>query len=201
MSAQSPDLPRTPPASPMLWIRRILSAPLLLLAFICLVGMLRMMLGNLRGSSAGEGVMVALFAAVAATAAFYLLRPDLRRLRGITRSDIRRWLLTNPIGQAVVLYVAAAVLMAAAPKASLLPGFAAQCAYSILAAWSAMTARRWWLHALLAVLVFVLLMGALAGTAEAVTPRGFGEGGMIFLLPMEGFPILLVLSGIARWVR
>jgi hypothetical protein len=91
--------------------------------------------------------------------------------------------------------------MAAAPKASLLPGFVAQCAFSVLAAWSAVTARRLWLHALLAVLVFVLLMGALAGTAEAVTPRGFGEGGMIFLLPMEGFPILLALSGIVRLMR
>jgi len=185
----------------MLWIRRILSAPLLLLAFICLVGTVRIMLGNLPGSSAGEGVMAALFAAAAATGAYYLLRPDLRRLRSITGSDFRRWLLTNPIGQAVVLYIAAALVMAAAPKVSLLPGFAAQCAFSVLAAWSAVTARRWWLHVLLAVLVFVLLLGALAGTAEAVIPKGFGEGGMIFLLPMEGFPILLALSGIARLIR
>ena len=185
----------------MLWIRRILSAPLLLLAFICLVGTVRIMLGNLPGSSAGEGVMAALFAAAAATGAYYLLRPDLRRLRSITGSDFRRWLLTNPIGQAVVLYIAAALVMAAAPKVSLLPGFAAQCAFSVLAAWSAVAARRWWLHVLLAVLVFVLLLGALAGTAEAVIPKGFGEGGMIFLLPMEVFPILLALSGIARLMR
>ena len=42
---------------------------------------------------------------------------------------------------------------------------------------------------------------ALAGTAEAIRPRGFGEGGMIFLLPMEGFPLLLVASGIVRLIR
>jgi hypothetical protein len=63
------------------------------------------------------------------------------------------------------------------------------------------TARRWFSHALLAVLVFILLMVALAGTAEALTRGGFGEGGMIFLLPMEGFPILLAVSAMVRWSR
>jgi len=100
-----------------------------------------------------------------------------------------------------VLWLAAAVIMAAAPKLAILPGFVAQCAYSVLAPWAALSARRWWSTALLAVLGFLLLMGALAGSAEALVPRGFGEAGMLFLLPMEGFPILLALSGIVRWLR
>lgn len=42
---------------------------------------------------------------------------------------------------------------------------------------------------------------ALAGTGEALAPRGFGEAGMLFLLPMEAFPILLTVSGIVRLIR
>jgi hypothetical protein len=42
---------------------------------------------------------------------------------------------------------------------------------------------------------------ALAGTGEALASRGFGEAGMLFLLPMEGFPILLIVSGLVRLVR
>jgi hypothetical protein len=52
-----------------------------------------------------------------------------------------------------------------------------------------------------ALLGFVLLMVALAATAEALTPRGFGEGGMLFLLPMYVFPILLAVTGVVRLVR
>ncbi|MGE5275494.1 MAG: hypothetical protein ACM3SU_00725 [Acidobacteriota bacterium] len=36
---------------------------------------------------------------------------------------------------------------------------------------------------------------------EALINRGFGEGGMLFLLPMYGFPILLAIFGIARRSR
>jgi hypothetical protein len=56
-------------------------------------------------------------------------------------------------------------------------------------------------HAVLAVLGFCLLGLGLAATSEAIRLRGFGEAGMVFLLPMEGFPVLLVVSGIVRWVR
>jgi hypothetical protein len=47
----------------------------------------------------------------------------------------------------------------------------------------------------------VLLLVALAGTAEALTPRGFGEAGMVFLLPMYAFCILLPVSGLLRLAR
>lgn len=91
--------------------------------------------------------------------------------------------------------------MAVAPKAALLPGLVAQCAYTVLSTRAAGTARRLWPTALLALLCFVLLMGALAATAEALIPQGFGEAGMLFLLPMYGFPIFLAIFGIARWLR
>src|SRR5215472_13714111 len=159
----------------MLWLRRIAAAPLLLLAFICGIGAIRIFMKNLPDSSFGEGVFAAIFAGVSILGVYFLLRPDLQRLRQVPASAIRGWFFINPIGQAAVLYVAAAAVMAAAPTASLLPGFLAQCAFSVLSAFSAARARRWWLAAGLAVLCWVILLGALAGTAEALTPRGFGE--------------------------
>jgi len=36
---------------------------------------------------------------------------------------------------------------------------------------------------------------------EALAPREFGEARMLFLPPLEGFPILLVGSGIVRPIR
>jgi hypothetical protein len=185
----------------MLWLRRIASAPLLLLALICGIGATRIFLKNLPDSSFGEGVFVAIFAAGFVLGACFLLRPDLERLRRVPAAQLRSWLFTNPIGQAAILYVAAAVLMVAAPKFSILPALVALCAFSVLSPWSASRARRWWPTATLALLCWLVLFGALAGTAEAITPRGWGEDAMIFLLPMEGFPILLAVSGLVRWLR
>ena len=185
----------------MIWVRRVLSAPTLLVAFVCLVGTARIFSGSLSGSSTGEGVMVTLFALAAGGAACLLLRPDLRRLRGVSRADVRAWFFSNPLGQAMILYAAAALVMAAAPRASLLPALVAQCVFSAASAATAVRARRWWTHALLSVLGFVLLMGALAATGEAVMPQGFGQGAMVFLLPMEAFPVLLILSGLVRRMR
>ncbi len=185
----------------MKWFRRILSAPLLLLGLICLIGTVKIFGGNQPGSSTGEGIMTAFFAAAAGAGAYLLLRPDIRRLGGLTSAQVRKWFFTNPLGQAALLWVVAAPIMAAAPKVALLPGLVAQGAYTVLSTRAAGTARRYWPTALLALLGFILLMGALAGTAEALIPRGFGEAGMLFLLPMYGFPILLAIFGIARWLR
>ena len=159
----------------MIWLRRVAAAPLVLLAWICTIGMIRIFSKNLPNSSYGEGVFVAFLAAASAVGAYFLLRPDLSNLRSLSAAQIRGWVFTHPIGQAVLLYLAAATIMVAAPKVSLLPGFVAQCAYSVMSAWSAGRAKRWWPSAALAVLVWLLLFVALAGTAEAVTSRGFGE--------------------------
>ena len=185
----------------MSWLRRILSVPLILVAFVCLIGAVRIFAGNLPSSSSGEGFVAAFFALGLGTAAFFLLRPEIRRLRGLSFADFRRRVFANPLGQAAMLWLAAAPFMAAAPKAALLPGFVAQCVYTVLSTRSAGRSRRFWTTALVALLGFVLLMGGLAGLAEALTPRGFGEAGMLFLLPMYGFPILLAAFGIARWLR
>ena len=182
----------------MMWLRRIAAAPLLLFAFVCAVGAFRAFAGTLPDSGVGTGVFYVVLVSAALAGAWLLVRPDLRRL---SKADLRRWVLSNPLGQAAALYVVALILMVPIPKFALLPGLLAQCAYSVLAPITTTKARSWWAYAALSVAGFVLLMFALAGTAEALTPRGFGEGGMLFLLPMYGFPILLAVSGIVRWVR
>ena len=185
----------------MTWLRRIAALPLALLVFVCAVGAWKSFAGLLPDSGVGSGVFLALFSAVLASGVYFLLRPDLRRMRAIPRAELRRWVFTNALGQAAALYAAAAVVMLAMPKSPFPAGFLAQCAYSVWAPWSALTARRWWPAAGLAVLGFFLLLFALAGTAEALTKGGMGEAGMLFLLPMYVFPILLALSGLVRWTR
>ncbi len=169
----------------MRWIRRIAAAPLLLLTFICMIGTVRIFARNLPDSTIGEGFTTAFFAAVTATGAYFLLRPDVRALEGLSFPQVRKWFFTNPLGQAGRLWAAAAVIMAAAPRSSLLPGFVARCVSSIASAGSAVAARRWWAAALLAVLGFILLMGALAATAEGLAPRGV-RGGRHDLPPPDG---------------
>src|SRR5262245_43451974 len=185
----------------MMWFRRVAAVPLVLLALICAIGAIRMFAKDLPGSGVGEAVFAAFVAAAASAGVFFLIRPDLQRLAGLSMVQVRRWAFTNPLGQAALLYAAATLIMLAMPKYAVLPGLLAQCAYSVLSPAAARNARHWWAHAGLAVLGFVLLMFGLAGTAEALTKGGFGEGGMLFLLPMYGFPILLALSGVVRLMR
>jgi len=185
----------------MIWLRRIAAVPLFLLAFVCAVGAVRSFGGSLHGSGFGGGVFYAFVAAAFGAGVYFLLRPDLRRLRSLSRTQVRRWVFKNPLGQAVLLYAAAAVIMLAMPKSPLPAGLLAACVFSVLSAGTAVAAPRWWPHAGLAVLGFVLLLFALGGTAEALTRGGFGEGGMLFLLPMYGFPLLLAVSGVVRLVR
>ena len=140
-------------------------------------------------------------AAAAGAGAFFLMRPDIAALHKLSFARFRELAFVNPLGQAGLLFAAAAILMLASPKHALVPALTAQCIFSVLSAWTAAFQRRWWVYACLSVLGWILLFCALGATAEALTPRGFGEGAMTFLLPMEGFPILLAVSGLVRWVR
>jgi hypothetical protein len=175
--------------------RWIAAAALALVGFILAIGAVKTFRGLLPDQGAGSGVFDAVAAAGFGAGAYFLVRPD---LRGLSKTDVRRWVLTNPLGQASLLYAAAAIFMLPFPKQSIVPALIAQCAFAVLAPAAALRARRWWAHAILSVLGFVLLMVALAATSEALTPRGFGEGGMVFLLPMYIFLILLPISGLVR---
>lgn len=146
-----------------------------------------------------------MFAAVVAVAsgvgAVLLLRPDLLLLRQLSFAQVRDWAYFNPLGQAVLLYVIAVIVMLAIPEYQLAPAVVAVCVFSVASAWTAALRQRWWVHAALAVLGCCLLFLGLVATSEAITPRGFGEGAMLFLLPLEGFPVLLVVSGVVRLIR
>jgi hypothetical protein len=179
-------------------LRWIAALAIALVGFVLAIGAIKSFRGLLPDQGIGSGIFDAVLAGAAGAGAYFLVRQD---FRGLSRGDVRRWLLTNPLGQAVWLYAAAAIVMLPLPKVSLVPGLLAQSAYAVLAPSAGIKARHWWAHAALAVLGFVLLMVALAGTAEALTPRGFGEAGMVFLLPMYVFCILLPVSGLLRLVR
>jgi len=183
-----------------MWFRRAAAAPLLLLAFIGVVGLIKSVSHRI-DDPLGNGIFCAILVLVTVGGTFFLLRPDIERLRELSLPQLRRWFYTNPLGQAIALYVVAAVLMAAYPNGQIVPGVIAVCVYSVAAAWTAALQRRWWAYAGQALLGVCILVFLLAGTAEALAPRGFGEGGMLFILPLEGFPIMLIVSGIVRIVR
>ncbi len=185
----------------MKWLRWIAAAPLLLLALILTIGAVRIFTGDLPDNSEGGWVSTAVFAAVALIGALLLLRPELSLLRQLTFAQIRNWAYSNPIGQAALLYVIATILMLAAPAYQVAPAVLAVCVFSVTSTLTATLKRRWWVYALLAVLGWCLLFLGLAATSEAIAPRGFGEAAMLFLLPMEIFPVLLVVSGIVRLMR
>jgi hypothetical protein len=185
----------------MMWLRRIAAAPLLLLGFIGVVGAVKGFTRQLPDDPIGNAIFASVLVLLTGGATFFLLRPDLIRLRELTFAQFRHWVLTNPLGQAIALYVVAVILMAAMPGYLLGPGFIAMCVYTVAAPWTAALQQRWWAYAGVAFLGFCLLFFFLAGTAEAIARGGFGEAGMIFLVPMEGFPILLAVSGIVRLIR
>ena len=184
----------------MMWLRRVAAAPLLLLAFIGAIGLIKSLAHRI-DDPVGNGIFCAVLVLVTVGGIFLLLRPDIERLHGLAFAHVRHWFYTNPLGQAIALYILAAVLMAVYPEGQIIPGVIAACVYSLVAPWSAALQRQWWAYAGLSLLGFCLLFFLLAGTAEALAPHGFGEVGMLFILPLEGFPILLIVSGIVRIIR
>ena len=187
--------------APMKWLRRIAAAPLLLLCLICVIGSVRIFRNDLPDSSVGSALTTAFVAAAFGIGAFFLIRPDLLALRGLTFARVRDWVFVNPLGQAALLFAAAVILMLASPKSALVFALVAVCVFSVWSAWTTAFQRRWWAYALLSVLGWILLFVGLNATAEALSRRGFGEGAMVFLLPMQGFPVLLAASGLVRWTR
>jgi hypothetical protein len=184
----------------MKWLRRIAAAFLLLLCLICVIGSVRIFRNELPDSSVGSALTTAFVAAAFGIGAFFLIRPDLLALRGLTFARVRDWVFVNPIGQAALLFAAAVTLMLASPKSGLVFALVAVCVFSV---WGRLEDG---------------LPTPLVGLRPAVRARldpslcrverdcrsaqqGFGEGAMVFLLPMQGFPVLLAASGLVRWTR
>src|SRR5579864_5141131 len=94
------------------WVRWIAAAALGLLAFVCLVGSVRSFAHAIPDATAGTGIFAAFLGAASAAGVYFLVRPE---LRGWTPARLREWVRWNPLGQALALYVAAAVVILAAP--------------------------------------------------------------------------------------
>jgi hypothetical protein len=185
----------------LIWLRRLLAAPLVLVAFICAIGAMKIFRHSLPDSTIGEGVSTSILALILILGALWLLRPDLSRVPHRSFAEWRAALLRHPLGLALVCYLASAIVMFAAPSFQVLPGFVALTLFSLAAPIGIVGRRRWWLSAVWALAGWLLLFFVLAATAEAITPRGYGEAAMVFLLPMEIFPVALILSGLVRLFR
>jgi hypothetical protein len=112
------------------------AAPLLFLALICAIGAIRIFTHDPPDESFGSGVSAAILAVVAGGGAYFLLRPDLLALREVNFARIRVWAYTNPLGQAVALYVIALILILAIPEYQLIPALLAMCVYSVGSSWT-----------------------------------------------------------------
>src|SRR5262245_39080607 len=117
----------------MMWLRRILVAPLLVLAFVCAIGAVKGFTRQLQTDPIGTAIFCSVVVLLTIGASFFLIRPDLMRLRKLTVAGFVHWLIAHPLGQAIGLYVVAAILMAAMPAYQFGPGFIAVCVYTVAA--------------------------------------------------------------------
>jgi hypothetical protein len=181
------------------WLRWIAASALLLIAGICTIGAIRAFTHDLPDSTTETGVSAAVIALVFGTAAFFLLRPEIGAL---TPAKTRDWLRFHPLGQALAIYVIAALGMVTTPSTwGILFVFAGMCAYSGLSPWTAATRPRWWASAIFGVIGWLALFGALISTAEALAHKNLGTDAMVLMLPMMVYPVLLAISGLVHWSR
>ena len=110
-------------------------------------------------------------------------------------------MLLNPFGQAAVLWALGAAAIVASPRASALTALVVVSIFTLGSPLVNALRRRWWLNTLLTILAWILLLGALSATGDAVPNGRIGEGGMVLMLPMMAFPVALLLSGVFRWWR
>jgi hypothetical protein len=178
-------------------VRRALAslaaAGLLLLAFILMMGAIKLFNHPEPGGSAADWIGPGILAVPCAAGAVYIAW----RLRTPLTRDLLLW----PSVQAFVLYVAASPLMLALHSFAHAVAFFALCAFCLSAPLGALLRPRWTTTALSAVVWCLLLFGALEQTAEAIGGDALGEGAMVYLLPFEAMPVLLGVVGLVRLVR
>jgi hypothetical protein len=110
-------------------------------------------------------------------------------------------LLYNPLVHGCLIYLGSAVLFRVVPgPAAILVALAGTTLYAVGSPVVIALRPRWWLNAALSILAFVVLIGALPATAEAVTHRRIGEDAMALLFPFMLFPVMLVASLVFRVV-
>lgn len=82
------------------------------------------------------------------------------------------------------------------PDLPTLVAFLGICAYSVIDPVLNVTRRSWWVGALISFAAWLVLFPVLCVAAEAM--HRIGETGMIFVLPIMGYPVMLGISGLVK---
>jgi hypothetical protein len=161
------------------------SADLGTTVLILLGGAIPMAVG-LRIAHAGDRELGRRFVADAWSAVMTLRNPERRKK-----------LLGSSVGHATAIALVAVPLMLIWREMSPLTGLVATMVFSLVDPVLNFWRRSWWLGALVSTATWVVLFFAIANFAEKLAPMR--EAGMIFMLPMMTFPVVLGLSGFARF--
>ena len=105
------------------------------------------------------------------------------------------WLWSSvSVGLAVALI--SLTMMYAIPMIATLVALVALCGFAVLDPVLNVTRRSWWGGALLSIIVWIVLLSALAGAADSL--QHLGDDTMIFLVPFMVYPVALGVSGLLR---
>jgi hypothetical protein len=108
----------------------------------------------------------------------------------------------HPVALSLTLYLAGALLALLVPaEIAILTTFVLLCVFAIANPIALASGPRWLWRAALSVVCFVLLLGLLAGTSEALSGRRFGDDAMVLLAPVMLYMLALPASGLFRLVR
>ena len=176
-------------------LRRVLlsacAAGLWLFAFLFAVGAVKLLRHPEPGGSAADWILPAVLAVACLAGAVFATW----RLRRPLAAEQLLW----PSTQAFVLYLAALPAMVAMPSLAQGSAFLTFCVFSVAAPLASLRRPRWGTTALAALVWGCVLFVALAQTAESASGHSLGEGGMIYLLPMQILLALLAVTGAVRF--
>jgi uncharacterized membrane protein len=110
-------------------------------------------------------------------------------------------LLFNPLVHGFLVYIVAALLFAVTGRSAILVALGAGCVYAVGSPALITFRPHWKVNAALSIFTWIILLGALPSTVEAVTHRRVGEDALVMLWPFMLFPVALVVSLVFRMVR
>jgi hypothetical protein len=123
-----------------------------------------------------------------------------RLARRTTAALTKRALLFNPIVHGLLIYVAGTIGSAMTGSASIFVVLLFATFYAVASPALISLRPRWWLNAILSIVVGVVLVAALTGTGEAVSRQHYGDDAMVMLFPIMVYPWALAASLVVRLV-
>jgi hypothetical protein len=109
-------------------------------------------------------------------------------------------LVCNPLVHGIMIYAAGTIAAAVAGRASLFVVLLFTTFYAVASPALIALRPRWWLNALLSLVVGIALVGVLTGTGEAVSRQHYGDDAMVMLFPVRVYPWALGASLVVRLV-